>query len=400
MDLTSGAPYWPLKNALLGAYPSLRADERCDALVVGGGVTGALIAYYLSQAGLQTIVLDKREIGFGSTSASTALLLYELDVDLVDLEKLIGRQNAFHAYRLCRDALGKIENLTREIGDDCGFENKHSFYGASRKRDVEKLRQEYSRRREAGLRVEFLTQKELRKFSSFPHPAAILSHEAAQIDAFRFTHKLLEKSVACGAKIYDRTRLETYEQQGDEFCAQTNRGAQIRARHVVFATGYEVQEQLRQKIVDLQSTYVALTEPLPNFDGWPNGCLLWETSRPYLYLRTTQDGRAMIGGEDTLFKSEILRDKLLPKKAQKLMARFHELFPDIPARLDFAWAGTFGQTRDGLAYIGQTEEFPGAHFALGFGGNGITFSVIAAEIIRDTICGKVNPDAFLFRFGR
>jgi glycine/D-amino acid oxidase-like deaminating enzyme len=117
-------------------------------------------------------------------------------------------------------------------------------------------------------------------------------------------------------------------------------------------------------------------------------------------LRTTQDGRAMIGGEDTLFKSEILRDKLLPKKAQKLMTRFHELFPDIPARLDFAWAGTFGQTRDGLAYIGQTEEFPGAHFALGFGGNGITFSVIAAEIIRDTICGKVNPDAFLFRFGR
>ena len=108
----------------------------------------------------------------------------------------------------------------------------------------------------------------------------------------------------------------------------------------------------------------------------------------------------MIGGEDTLFKSEILRDKLLPKKAQKLMERFHELFPEIPARMDYAWAGTFGQTKDGLAYIGQTDEYPGAHFALGFGGNGITYSVIAAEIIRDAICGQKNPGADLFRFNR
>jgi glycine/D-amino acid oxidase-like deaminating enzyme len=400
MDLTSGAPYWPLKNGLLGVYPSLRRDEKCDAVVIGGGVTGALVAYHLTQAGLQTMVLDKREIGFGSTCASTALLLYELDTDLVDLEKTIGRENAFRAYLLCRDAIGKIEDLTHEIGDDCGFENKQSFYGASRQRDVEKLRREYSLRREAGLKVEFFNARELQKFSSFSHPAAILSHEAAQIDAFRFAHKLLEKSRARGARIYDRTRATNYENTGNEICLQTDRGATVRARHVVFATGYEAQEQLQQKVVDLQSTYVALTEPLGNFNGWPNHCLLWETSRPYLYLRSTQDGRAMIGGEDTLFKNEILRDKLLPKKAEKLMARFHELFPDIPARMDFAWAGTFGQTKDGLAYIGATDEFPGAHFALGFGGNGITFSVLAAEIIRDAVCGTENANADLFRFDR
>lgn len=400
MDLTSGAPYWPLKNGLLGVYPSLRQDQSCEVAIIGGGVTGALMAYYLTEAGLETILLDKRDIGFGSTCASTALLLYELDTDLADLVEIIGQDNAFRAYLLCRDAITKIETLTREIGDDCGYAARKSFYLASRNRDVEKLEEEFSLRREAGFRVEYFDRRAIKGFSSLPHPAAILSHEAAQIDAFRFTHKLLEHSVRHGLKVYDRTRVETYEPGGDAITLQTDRGATVRAGKVVFATGYEAQEQLRQKVVELHSTYVALTEPLPGFEGWPDRALLWETSRPYLYLRSTSDGRAMIGGEDIPFKNELARDKLLPKKSQVLMQRFNELFPQINARLDYAWAGTFGATKDGLAYIGPTDEFPGAFFALGFGGNGITFSVIAAQIIRDAICGKENSNAHLFHFNR
>lgn len=400
MDLTSGAPYWPLKNGLLGVYPSLRHDISCDVAIIGGGVTGALVAWHLVKTGLNVILLDRREIGFGSTCASTALLLYELDTDLVDLARMIGKDKAFHAYLLCRDAINYIEDITRQLGDDCGFERNKSFYLASRRQDVDKLGQEFDLRREAGLRVEYFNRRAIESCSSLPHPAAILSHEAACIDAFRFTHKLLEAAVQNGLAVYDRTHVEKYEITPQGIGLQTNRDAVVQAKQVVFAVGYEAPEQLRQDIVDLDSTYVALTEPLPNFDGWPNRSLLWETSRPYLYLRPTSDGRAMIGGEDVPFKNELARDKLLPHKAEVLMERFRELFPAIDARLDYAWAGTFGKTKDGLAYIGPTDEFPGAQFALGFGGNGITYSVIAAQIINDTICGKENPNAHLFRFDR
>ncbi len=400
MELTSGAPYWPLKNGLLGVYPSLRNDENCDVAIIGGGVTGALVAWHLIKTGQKVILLDRREVGFGSTCASTALLLYELDIDLVNLTELIGKDDAFRAYLLCRDAINNIEAIIGELGDDCGFERRKSFYLASDQRDVEKLQLEFDLRREAGLRVEYFNQHALQSCSSLPHLAAIRSHEAAQLDAFRFTHKLLEDCVRRGLKIYDRTNVEKYETGEDGIALQTNRDAVVRAKQVVFATGYEAQERLRQKIVTLHSTYVALTEPLTNFDGWPDRSMLWETTRPYLYLRSTSDGRAMIGGEDIPFKNELARDKMLPKKIQTLMRRLNELFPNIDARLDYAWAGTFGATKDGLAYIGSTEEFPGAQFALGFGGNGITYSVIAAQIIRDAICGKENPHAHLFRFDR
>jgi glycine/D-amino acid oxidase-like deaminating enzyme len=56
--------------------------------------------------------------------------------------------------------------------------------------------------------------------------------------------------------------------------------------------------------------------------------------------------------------------------------------------------------RDGLAYIGQLADRPNVYFALGYGGNGITFSVIAAQLISDLYCGRPNADAAVFRFER
>jgi len=66
----------------------------------------------------------------------------------------------------------------------------------------------------------------------------------------------------------------------------------------------------------------------------------------------------------------------------------------------FSGAGVFGTTKDGLSYIGSYDKFPGARFALGFGGNGITFAEIASQILADQFLGKKNPDAQVFRFDR
>ena len=128
--------------------------------------------------------------------------------------------------------------------------------------------------------------------------------------------------------------------------------------------------------------------------------MIWELAQPYLYLRTTEDGRVIIGGEDEDFRDPARRDKMLPAKAEKLIERFRELFPDIALDMAFSWAGTFGETRDGLAYIGVHPDWPSSYFALGYGGNGITYALIAAEIIRDALCGRANDQAELFHFGR
>ena len=75
-------------------------------------------------------------------------------------------------------------------------------------------------------------------------------------------------------------------------------------------------------------------------------------------------------------------------------------FPEENLRPEFAWSGTFGKTKDSLPYIGEFKKTPNAYYALGFGGNGITFSVIAAKIITDQILGNRNQDSEIFSFER
>ena len=98
------------------------------------------------------------------------------------------------------------------------------------------------------------------------------------------------------------------------------------------------------------------------------------------------------------FFSHIKRDRLIPQKTKQLQKDFKKMFPAIPFKTEFSWAGTFGSTKDGLPYIGGYKNLPNGLFALGFGGNGITFSQVAGEIIASIIKGRKNKDAELFFF--
>ena len=198
------------------------------------------------------------------------------------------------------------------------------------------------------------------------------------------------------------TRRLVNKYEADVNCVrlQTDRGCEIMADHAVFATGYEAQEFVPKRVVTLKSTYALASEPLEEFPGWWERCLIWETARPYLYLRTTDDDRALVGGEDDSFRNPARRDRLVTKRTDQLAKRFVEMFPAIELEVAYRWAGTFGETKDGLAYIGQIRQMPRCYFALGFGGNGITYSIIAAEIIRDALLGRPNPNTHLFRFDR
>ena len=95
------APPLAAADGILGVHPRLTADVRCDVCVVGAGITGALIALELTKRGLDVVVVDRRDIGGGSTSASTALLQYEIDELLIDLTASLGAERAALAYTEC-----------------------------------------------------------------------------------------------------------------------------------------------------------------------------------------------------------------------------------------------------------------------------------------------------------
>lgn len=400
MDLISGSPFWSLRNGLIASYPALEASVDCHVAVLGAGITGALVAWHLAEVGVDVAVVDKRDVATGSTSGSTGLLQYEVDVPLDRLVNLVGTDHAVRAYHACHAALGKIARIDRRLGGGHGFHRAESLQGASRAAHLPGLRRELALRRLHGFDVEWWSRAQLARLSTLPYAAALISRDAAQIDPHRLTHSLLRAAAARGARVYDRTRVTRRTSTRQGIVLHTDRGLKIRARHLVIATGYETAPYLADSLTTMVATYALVTEPRAEFSGWPDDRLIWETARPYVYLRRTDDGRALIGGYDEPTCDPCRRYALLARKTALLARRFRQLLPRVPCEIAYSWGGTFAETPDGLPYIGAHPRVPHTFFALGYGGNGITFSVIAAEIIRDLVCEGSSRDAELFRFDR
>ncbi len=400
MDLRSGQPFWLMKNGILASYPSLTSDRTCEVVIIGGGITGALIGNGLARESISTILIDKRDVGTGSTAASTAMLLYGTDVELVELAEMIGEQDAVLCYRFGLQAIQTLAELVSDLGVDCGFTKKPSLYLASRQSHVAKLTEEYELRRKHKFVVDFLDADTVNAEYPFGGCAGLLARGDAEIDSLQLTHALLQDARQRGMEIYDRTTVDRIVPNRTGVTLTTDRGHRIKARRAVFATGFESQQYLEQKIGTLHSTFALITEPIEPFPEWPDRCLMWETNRPYYYLRVTEDNRLIVGGGDVPYATAHRQTSLLKSKSRLLGQRLEKWFPDTAIEVAYTWAGTFGSSPDGLARIGKTKEWPHCYFAVGYGGNGITLSTIAAEIIRDDYLGKTHPAADLFRFDR
>jgi glycine/D-amino acid oxidase-like deaminating enzyme len=398
MTLKAGYPFWLIKNGLPFTFPKLDHDVKTEVAILGAGISGALVRYHLIQAGIDCVTVDARTIGLGSTSASTSLLQYEIDEPLVRLTEKIGKENAQRAYQLCGQAIEKLEKITKKVGIEY-FETKKSLYYAAYKKDVAWLKEEFEARKQAGFSAKWLEPKEVKEQYGFNSHGAILSQLAAQTNAYMLAHGLLQHKYK-QHKIFDRSPVVDIKHHKNGVTLATKSGYTLKAKKLVYAVGYEVVDFIKDDIVDLLSTYAVVSEQYNERNFWKDDVLIWNTANPYLYLRTTPDNRVLVGGRDEEFSNPAKRDKLIKKKTQQLAGDVNKLFPHLDFIPEFSWTGTFGSTKDGLPYIGGHPKLPNGYFALGFGGNGITFSLIAAEIITGLITGKENKDAELFRFGR
>jgi glycine/D-amino acid oxidase-like deaminating enzyme len=399
MDLRSDYPFWLLDQGIIRSYSSLPHNLHTDVVVMGAGISGALAAWHLCRAGMKVVVVDKRHVGMGSTAASTALLQYEIDTPLTELAQKVGEKNAALSYLLCLRSISDLQKICDKL-PEAGFVRRPSLQYASFKKDVKDLEKEFHARRKIGIPLQWLDKKEIKKRFGFEKDAALLSRDGAEVKAYSLTHALLHQCGRRGLQVYDHTEIRSFHEHRRGVELMTTEGKKIKARKLVIACGYESGAYIPQKVETIHSTYAIVSEPFESPPLWYRNSLIWETAKPYLYLRTTRDNRVLIGGKDDEFSDARLRNKALPGKARALEAAFSKLFPAIDFKTDFKWAGAFASTRDGLPYIGCLPGRPHTYFALGFGGNGITFSVLAAQIITNMIMGKKRDDGALFGFDR
>jgi len=394
-NLRTGTPVWLRRGGVSVKSVALTTDLKVDVVVVGAGVSGALVTDALLRAGKRVAVLDRRGPVKGSTPASTALLQFDIDQPLIHLSKKIGRARAVRAYCRSATAVDFLRGRIADLGLRCAFRERQSVYLPGNVLNVKDLKREARGRTEVGLRSRFIDAGELRALTTIKRPGALLSSGAGELDPVALVSGLWRAASARGACIYAPTEVIDIESGRSGVTLTTASRHVVRARHAVFATGYELVKLVKPRHYKVISTWAMASAPQPE-RLWPSRCLIWEAADPYLYLRTTSDGRVIAGGEDEAFSDEARRDALIPEKIQAIRRKLKKLLPGLDTQPEFTWAGCFGDSSTGLPAIGAIPGATRCFAVLGYGGNGITFSAIAAQVIQRAILGLPDPDADLF----
>lgn len=398
-DLRTGRSPWMSRPLRTIPSRKLSKDITADVVIVGAGISGAMVADALTDAGLKVAVLDRRGPLMGSTPASTALLQYEIDTPLTELAVRIGLDRAERIWRRSKLALDALRERSAHLGIKADLAVRDTVYLQGDVLDREGLELEAAARRRAGFEVSLLSGTDVAGRYGLAQRAAILGHGNLAADPRRLAAGFLEAALRRGATLHAPVEVASVETGGGRVVALTEGGATVTGRHLVFATGYELPKYVPRKGHRIVSTYCIATRPQPN--ALPADMpFVWEASDPYLYLRSDQDGRIICGGEDEDFVDEDRRDALLERKTVTIRDKLRRLMPGIDPDPAYAWCGSFGASTTGTPSIGAVPKLAGCYAVLGYGGNGITFSMMAAQMLRGLIAGSGDPDSDLFSFRR
>jgi len=393
-SLYSGTPIWDAYRRPRVPTAELPDTLSVDVVVIGGGISGAMIADALSGHDLGVAIVDRRKPVTGSTAASTALVQYEIDIPLTKLQKQIGLERAASAWRRSRLAVESIAAKIRSNRIDCDFVRKDSLYLAGDVLDRKGLEKEAAAREAIGIPTEIVDGKALRQDYGMKCDAALLNQNNLTCNPVQLTAGFLKAAIAKGATFFPMVAVDSLGRKGKNIVLGTIAGQRITTRYVVYASGYERPDDVRPAKHSIASTWALATAPIKGFDI----PLFWQAADPYVYGRPTKDGRMIFGGEDEEFSDESKRDGLVDEKQKALETKLSRLFPDHQFETTHFWAANFGGSETGLPSVGKVPGQENVYCAMAYGGNGITFSRIAADLIAADILGRSDPAAAEFAF--
>lgn len=395
-DLRTGRSLWADSPGLGVKTRPLTEAISVDVAIVGAGISGAFVAHELARDH-RIAVLDRRPPLMGSTLASTAMLQWEIDLPLRTLGARIGEANARRAYRRSQAAVDALQKIVTDEGIRCGLKPKGSLYLAGDEYGHRALEAEAEARAAMGLKSRYIGPAELREQFGIDRTGAIVSEGSASADPARLAAGLLRRATEKGAKIYSRVEVLEAVSDPDGVTLLTDAGHAVRADKVVFCCGYEFPKGVPTPGAEVISSWALASKPGVRCPAWLRDTLVWEGSDPYLYFRMGGDGRLIVGGEDEASATAHEDKAKLKRKCETIARKLRRLLPDLAFEVDYTWAGAFGESTTGLPQIGPVEGQDHVHAVMGFGGNGITYSVIASQIIGRTLRGQVDPDADLYR---
>ena len=402
MQINSGKLYWKYKSKINKIYPYLTHDVKADVLVIGGGIAGALTTYFLAKEGANVVTVEKNIIGYGNTIADTAALEYQFESEMSKLEKIIGKKRTARMYKLCLDSISKIENINKEFKMPTGFLRQDNIYFTNRFMQRGAVAKEFEERKKSGFDAVYIDSHSLVNLNS----GIVTRNASAIMNPYSFTQGLFEYlDTMKNVKIFENTKIDDIKCRIDEVECKTNNNFKIISDKVVMASGIETMKYIQNSPAELYKTFTIVSKPIEKLKNFNTNFTARDSLEPSHVLRFAPNNRIIYSGENVKFIEKFLDSKYLNNvSSDKYKKLFNSLqktlygIDDIP--IEFAFNSTVANTKDGLPIIDELPNMPNCFCNLAFGSNGILYSVIGADMLRNAVKGLYTKDMNMFKLER
>lgn len=400
LDTVIRAPFWTSVDEVPVVYPWLSKNEQCEVLIIGGGISAALAAYRFALGGVETTVVSRSPLGFGSTGTSMGIVEYDNGLSLAALGKSIGKADAVSCFKLFAESLRKVEEICLTLGESVDFSRRDSLRFTADE-DDDTFHTEYLLRRHSGFAVEYVEQSDLRDRYSFPARSGINAKElAGELDPYAFTQALFARAADHSCRIYENAEITELDIHSSHVVCLCETGRTITANKVIMATGWEQNNYLKV-LSGKRSAFTNATKPLQEIAGYDSRAILRDEDA-HVRIRTTPENRLLISGQDSSVVGADGKIRNLlgsPKLAQFRHGQLEQYLSEMfytagEIDYDYHFSGTYGITPDGLPVIGEHPDYRNLYFNLPSGPDGILSAELASRQLFDLYRGERGGDGY------
>ena len=388
----------------LPSFPRYRGASTIDAVIIGGGLTGAATAYAFAAAGVKLVLLEAGQIGRGSSGSSSGWLADTPGVSFADLERVVGLRGARQAWRGWRRAALDFAALLRRLDVKCSLEARPALEVAVTPDQVARLSRDQRARRAAGVEAPLLNARAIRAEVGLDAAMGLRGRDGATIDPCRACLGLAAAAADRGVTLFEQSpvrRITFNRKTADVF---TSDGS-IRTSRVIVATGMPTAlfKSLARHFW-FRSAFLSLTAPVPARIRQQMGrrqTVVRDSAEPPHVIRWVHDDRVLISGADAAALPVRLRDKAIIQRTGQLMYELSTMYPDISGvQPEYGWAADYARTANGLPCIGPHRNFPHHLFAFGDAGHSVTGAYLASRMLLRHHFEEMDPGDEVFGFLR
>ena len=381
-------PYW-WEAHKPQALPEIALPHETRVVIVGAGYAGLSAALELAALGLDCLVLDANEPGFGASTRNGGMVSGGVNVGKRYMSKPMPADEAAPFLAEAADAFTLIEDLISKEKIDCGWTKAGYFLGALCTSHYDDMAKKVDQLNAAANSDCFLVPQERQReeIGSDYYRGGMVVGRAAHIHPALFFKGLLGLCQKRGVKIASKTPVTKLTQTSAGWSVETPRGTTTAGDVIIATNGYtgDVTPQLKRRVVPVGS-YIIATEVLPSdlaASLSPKNRSIADTRRVLTYYRMSPDrkrlifgGRAKFGHTDPVDTAPILY--------QFMMDRYPQL---KGVKITHAWTGNVAFTLDEMPHMGK---FDNLHYALGCNGSGIAMMTYLGQQTARKVAGKSN----------